>query len=153
MKEQYCPDICGRDITPGHMDLVAKASIVRGLSTLGRMVDRQQHGMYPDGRTAIEQFDRHREENRELFHEVVRYDGSEHMRRRVGEELADNIISLYGIATVASVNLGPYVVTALSSMCDKYDIRELRALRERGFSQEEAIARRKALWRYEHPDS
>lgn len=146
MKERYCPDICGRDITPGHMDLVAKASIVRGLSTLGRMVDRQQRGMYPDGRTALEQFDRHREENRELFHEVVRYDGSEHMRRRVGEELADNIISLYGIATVASVNLGPYVVTALSSMCDKYDIRELSALRAQGHTQDSAVAERKRLW-------
>jgi len=145
-------DIQGRDITPEHMDLVAKASIVRGLSTLGRMVDRQQRGMYPDGRTILDQFDRTTEERRELFHEVVQYDGSEHMRKRVGEELADNIISLYGIATVAAVNLGPYVVTALSTMCDKYDLRELCALRERGFSQEEAVARRKALWKYEDPN-
>lgn len=136
-----------------HLDLLARSDIVRGFGQLQRSVDHQQNGMYPDGRTALDQFDRTTEERRELFHEVVQYDGSEHMRKRVGEELADNIISLYGIATVAAVNLGPYVVTALSTMCDKYDIRELCALRERGFSQEEAVARRKALWKYENPNS
>lgn len=139
-------DIQGRDITPEHMDLVAKASIVRGLSTLGRMVDRQQRGMYPDGRTILDQFDRTTEERRELFHEVVQYDGSAYSRERVGMEIADNIISLMGIATVTSVNMGPYVVRALSSMCDKYDIRQLCELRARGYSQDEAVAERKRLW-------
>ena len=153
MSERYCVDIAGRDITLNYVNLQARTSVVRGVSEMQRMIDRQQRGMYPDGRTILDQFDRTTEERRELFHEVVQYDGSEHMRKRVGEELADNIISLYGIATVAAVNLGPYVVTALSTMCDKYDIRELCALRERGFSQEEAVARRKALWKYENPNS
>lgn len=130
-----------------HLDLITRADIVRGFGQLQRSVDQQQHGMYPDGRTALEQFDRSCEERRELFHEVVQYDGSEYSKERVGSEIADTIISVLGIATVASIHIGPHVVRNLSCMRQKYDINYLSELRAKGLTQEQAIAEAKRAWK------
>ena len=123
-----------------HYDLLARADIVRGFGQLQRSVDAQQNGMYPNGRTVMDQFDRSAEEWRELFHATVMYDGSHETRKNLAGEIADVWMSTMGIATVAAVNMGPVVAHALSSMADKYDIRELAKLRAKGMSQDEAIA-------------
>lgn len=132
---------------PPQQQLYDEKLIVCGVTELQQAVNRQQHGMYPNGRTPLEQFDRYSEEHRELFHETVMFDGSKQMRERLGNEVADVIISVMGIATVTSINMGPVVARAFSTMCDKYDLRELSALREQGYSQDEAVAKRKEAWR------
>lgn len=129
-----------------HLDLLARADIVRGFGQLQRPLDRQQQGMYPDGRTMLEQFDRACEERRELFHEVVQYDGSDYSKERVGSEIADTIISVLGIATVASIHIGPHVVRNLSCMRQKYDVGYLAELRAKGLTQEQAVAEAKRVW-------
>lgn len=130
-----------------HYDLLARADIVRGFGQLQRSVDAQQNGMYPDGRTVMDQFDRSGEERRELFHEVVQYDGSDCAKERVGSEIADEIISLLGIATVAAIRVGPHVVRSLSGMRQKYDVGYLAELRAKGLTQEQAVAEAKRAWR------
>lgn len=146
MTERYCVDISGRDITPNYVNLQARTSVVRGVSEMQRMIDRQQRGMYPQEKSPLEQFDRAAEEWRELFHETVQYNGSSEARDKLSGEIADVWISTMGIATVAAVNMGPVVAHALSSMADKYDIRELAKLRAEGMSQDEAVAYRKSMW-------
>lgn len=129
-----------------HLDLVARADIVRGFGQLQRSVDQQQNGMHPNGRTALEQFDRSCEERRELFHEVVQFDGSDHAKERVGSEIGDYITTMLGITTFAAIRVGPHVVRSLSCFVQKYDVNYLAELRAKGLTQEQAVAEAKRVW-------